>query len=405
MKKYIFWILLLYNVVFAKNIDEIISKALQQNPKLKAIQNELKAYKEREIFVSSLDDPIISFSINDIQFSYKPFIRDLEPMQTINIGISQEIPWLKKLNLRKEVISKIYNKKYFYLKNLKLEMIYSIYKNAFKYWEIEEKLKIIKEYEKVAKHLIEFSNTLYSVGKVSQADALNAQVFYTKLKEREEKLIKEKQAILSKLSYYTSFNVKNITIYPIKPYELKDLENLKKLVLQKNPQIKIFKARIDKRNKELKLAKSEYKPDFKFFANYSYRQGFKDYVSLGVSFNLPVWKKYRQNKKVLEMAYFKSKEERLYKDVKNKIISQLEESFYNANSYYDSYKIFDGYLLFQSQKVYESVISEYQVGKKNIFDVVKALNQILDVKIKLVELIANFNISYKNIEKLTGEIK
>ncbi|EDP73880.1 TolC family protein, partial [Hydrogenivirga sp. 128-5-R1-1] len=188
-------------------------------------------------------------------------------------------------------------------------------------------------------------------------------------------------------------------------YELTGLENYKSIALQKNPEIKMYEEKIKKKDKELKLAKLDYNPDFRFFANYSYRQGFRDYVSFGVSFNIPAWKKYRQDRKVIETSLLKSKEEKMYKDIINKINSQLEESFYNANSYYESYKIFDKFLLMQTQKVYESVISEYEVGTKNIFDVLKALNQILDVKMKLIELTANFNISYKNIERLTGEIK
>ncbi|EDP73334.1 TolC family protein [Hydrogenivirga sp. 128-5-R1-1] len=188
MRKYIFWILLLYNVVYAGDIKSIISKALNENPKLKAIENELKSYKEKEVFVSSFQDPVLNFSINDIQLFYRPLSRTLEPMQTVNLGFSQKIPWLKKLDVKKEIVKKLYDERFYYLQNIKQDIIYSIYKNSFRYWEIVEKLKIIKEYEKVAKHLIDFSNTLYSVGKVSQADVFNAEVFYSTLKEKEERL-------------------------------------------------------------------------------------------------------------------------------------------------------------------------------------------------------------------------
>ena len=403
--KYIFYFILLPFIVYAETIENIINTALKENPKLKSIQYELKSYKQREIFVSSFQDPILTISVNDIQLFYKPLSRRLEPMQTINLGISQKIPWLKKFNIKRDIIKKKYDERYYYLLNLKQEILFNIYKYAYEYWEIKEKLKIIREYEDIAKHLIDLSNTLYSVGKVSQTDVFNSHVFYYKLKEREKRLLERKKAILSKIQYYTSSPVKDIEINPVKPFELDNLEKFKAVAKEKNPELKVYKRKIEVKNKELKLAKLDYKPDFKFFANYSYRNGYYDYVSVGVSFNIPVWKKSRQDRKVLEITSLKSKEERNYQDVINRINSQLEESFYNGKSFYESYKIFNDYLLIQTKNVYESVISEYQVGRKNIFDVLKALNQILDVKIKMIELTAKFNISYQRINKLIGEIK
>lgn len=405
MKKIIFCILILQSIVFAEDIKTIINKSLNENPKLKAIEKELKSYKAKEIFVSNLEDPVVSFSINDIQIFYKPLSRTLEPMQTVNFSFSQKIPWLKKLKTKKDRIKKIYDERFYYLQDLKQDIIFNIYRISYRYWEVKEKLKIIKEYEKVAKHLIDFSNTLYSVGKVSQAEVFNAQVFYSQLKEKEVRLIERQKSLLSNLYYYTNFNIKDIEINLIKPYYLTGLNNYISLALEQNPKLKSYKQKIKAKKEELKLAKLDYKPDFRFFTTYSYREQFRDYISFGVSFNLPVWKKYRQDKKVIETSLLLNKEKDMYKDLENKIKSQIEESFYNANSFYESYKIFKDYLLTQTKSVYESVIDEYKVGTKNIFDVIKALNQILNVKMKLIEITANFNISYKNIEKLTGEIK
>ncbi|RMA97754.1 TolC family protein [Hydrogenothermus marinus] len=405
MKKIIFCILILQSIVFAEDIKTIINKSLNENPKLKAIEKELKSYKAKEIFVSNLEDPVVSFSINDIQIFYKPLSRTLEPMQTVNFSFSQKIPWLKKLKTKKDKIKKLYDERFYYLQDLKQDIIFNIYRISYRYWEVKEKLKIIKEYEKVAKHLIDFSNTLYSVGKVSQSEVFNAQVFYSQLKEKEVRLIERQKSLLSNLYYYTNFNIKDIKINLIKPYYLTGLNNYISLALEQNPKLKSYKQKIKAKKEELKLAKLDYKPDFRFFTTYSYREHFRDYISFGVSFNLPVWKKYRQDKKVIETSLLLNKEKDMYKDLENKIKSQIEESFYNANSFYESYKIFKDYLLTQTKSVYESVIDEYKVGTKNIFDVIKALNQILNVKMKLIEITANFNISYKNIEKLTGEIK
>ncbi len=403
MFKHTFLVFLLCNVVFAESIQQIIQKALRENPQLKAIQYQLKAYKEKQDYISSLPDPVFSFSIKDIQLFYKPLFRTLEPMQTINVSLSQKIPWLRKLKLKKQIVKKLYDEKFYTLQSKKQEILYNIYRYAFKYWQINEKLKIVKEYKEVAQHLIDFSNTLYSVGKVSQTDVFNSQVFYSKLLEEEKRLLESKKAILAKLAYYTTFKVKSVDVKPETPYKLQNLEAIKNKALNNNPQIKVFEEKVKEKKKELELAKLGHKPDFKVFSTYSYRQQFRDYVSVGVSFNIP--KKEVYDKKVLEAANLKVSQEKIYLDVVNKILSEIEDTYHLANSYYDSYKIFNQFLLFQSQKVYESVISEYEVGKKNIFDVLKSLNQILDVKMRLVDTTAEFNISYKKLQKLAGELQ
>jgi len=211
--------------------------------------------------------------------------------------------------------------------------------------------------------------------------------------------------ILANIKYYTGFEVNNISINPEEPKDLTGISYFITIAKENNQELLKIRKQIEEKEISLKLAKLDYKPDFNFFALYSYRQEFRDYVSFGVSFNLPVWKKYRQDRKVLEVGLLKAKEEKIYDDTFNKIKSRIEDSFYKAKSAYESYQIFKDYLTPQTKKVYESILSEYEVGTKNIFDVLKALNQILSVKLKTIEKISEFNIAYKDIQRLTGEMK
>ncbi len=405
MRKYIFWLLLLPFIVYAESIEELIEKAIHNNPRLKAIENQLKAYKQKQVYEGSLQDPVVNISLNDIQLFYKPLSRNIEPMQTFNIGLSQKVPWLKKLKIKRKIVKNMYEETFYKLQNEKLNIIFNIYTTAFRYWQIKEKLKIVKDYKNVARHLIDFSNTLYSVGKVSQTAVFNAYTFYSKLLIKEENLKQQRKSLIERLKYLSYSDIKEVSIKPKKPFKISEDSKYIKKAYANNPFLLIFKTKEKESLERLKLAKLGYKPDFKFFASYSYRQGFRDYVSFGVSFNIPAWKKYRQDKKVLEEVFLLSKIKKELQDAKNKVQFEIKDTLYRINSLYETYKILNDYLLPQNQNVYESVISEYQVGKKNIFDVLTSLNQILDVKLKLIDETADYNIALKKLMKLTGELK
>ena len=405
MKKFLISLLFITGLATAEDIPSIIDKVYKNHPKLKAIEEKLKAIKARETFETSLPDPIINFSVNDIQIFYKPFARDLEPMQTINLGISQKIPYLPKLKLRSSVVKTIYDKTYYKLEAEKQEIIYQIYRNLYLYWQIKEKLKVINEYKEIARQLIGFSNTLYSVGKVSQAEVFNANVFYSELLQKEVFLKGRLKQIEANLKYYANLKLDKLDFSLKKPKEISGLNTFVETMKNNNPELLAIKTSIEEANKKIKLAKLDYKPDFTVFGSYSYRTPFRDYVSFGVSFNIPLWASKRQDKRVLEETNLKLEKEKAYKDKYILLKSMLEENFFKAKTAFESFKIFEELLKPQTEKVYESIISEYQVGEKNIFDVLKALNQILTVKLKLIDETANYHIAYKTIEKLTGVIK
>ena len=398
MRFIIFSFLILQFVAFGVTVDQII----QNHPKIKAIQKKLQSYEKKAEYERSLPDPVVSLSIKDIQFFYRPFDRDIEPMQVFEIGFSQYFPLKVKREKKAEIFYLKKNAHYCKLINEKQEYVYQVYKKAYKIWELEQKLKVISEYKKLAKDLIKLTNTLYSVGKVSQSEVFDAQYFYSQLLEKEIYLKRKKDNLFSQLKYYT---YRDLEITPEKPEKLGNLKILIKKAKKQNPLICYFKQKLKEGKARIELAKLDYKPDFRFFSSYSFRDGYRDYISVGLSFNIPLWRKGRQDIKILEEIYLKEKEFHELKDIQKKVATDLQDSYHRAISHYEIYTLLKNVMMHQTKSVYESVISEYQVGEKNIFDVIKAINQILSVKIRSIEEISEYNIAVKDIQRLTGEIR
>lgn len=394
----IFLFLILQIVAYGVTVEQIINN----HPEIKAIQKKIQSYQQRAAYEKSLPDPVVSFSIKDVQLFYRPFDRDIEPMQAFEVGISQYFPLKIKREKKAEIF---YIKKDAYLcrlLNQKQEYVYQVYKKAYKIWEIQQKLNVISEFKKLAKDLMKLTDTLYSVGKVSQSEVFDVQYFYSQLLEKEIFLKRKKEILFSQLTYFTG---KDIQLTPEKPEKLQDLKTFLKKAEDHNPLICYFKQRLKESKTRVELARLEYKPDFRFFGSYSFRDGYRDYVSVGLSFNIPVWRKSRQDVKLLEEISLKEKQNHQLKSIKKKVKSDLQAVYYKAVSHYETYNLLQDVMIHQTKAVFDSIISEYQVGEKNIFDVIKAINQILNVKIRTIEEISEYNIALKDIQRLTGEIR
>ncbi|WP_457642070.1 TolC family protein [Persephonella sp.] len=398
-------IILLITFSYGETIEEIIEQGRKANPELLKLQEKLKIYQYREIYEGSLEDPVATLSINDIQLFYRPFSRNIEPMQAVIFGISQKIPYFGKLDLKKEIVQKTYDSEYYKLKSVEQKILKDIYLSAYRIWQIEEKLRIIKQYQDVATQVIKLSNTLYAVGKVSQSDVINAQIYYTQLKEMEINLdfsLKREKAHLVSL---IKKKIDTVDIKPVFPENNHNFEELKERLKENNPYLRYIQKKIEQKKIKIALAKKDYKPDFKLFANYAYRQGFYDYVSVGISFNIPLWQKSRQDMKLLESVQDKLATEKEYEQFLTELTYRLEDKYYSLKDSFETYRLLEESFLKQTEKGFESIIAEYKVGNKNMLDLLFSLKQILSVKLKIIDELYLYNTSLIEIKELVGELK
>ncbi|HCB69746.1 MAG TPA: TolC family protein [Persephonella sp.] len=392
-------------VSYGVDLKSIIDEGRKSNPELIKIKERLKVYQYKKEFEGSLEDPVVSFSITDIQLFYRPFSRQIEPMQAVVIGISQKIPYFGKLDLKEQIVQKKYDSEYYRLKASEQKVLKNIYISAYKLWKIDEKLKIIKKYQDVASQIIKLSNTLYAVGKSSQSDVINAQIYYTQLKEMEINLKNLKERVKAKLSSLVNRDIESVSLDLPEPDGKPDLSQFIERMKNNSPYLAYIKEKIKEKDYQIKLSKKDYRPDFRFFANYAYRQGFNDYLTVGVSFNIPVWQKSRQDMKVLEKTQEKTVVQKEYQEKLTDLTYQLEDRYYKLNDALQTYRLLKDIYIKQTEKGFESIIAEYKVGKKNMIDLLYSLKQILSVKLKIIDEIYSYNEALIEIKELSGDLK
>ncbi len=399
---FIFIITTLCSIAFGSQISDIVEKAKKNNPEIKEIQEKLKKYRYKEDVEGSLPDTVFSFAVNDIQLFYRPLDRNIEPMQSLSFGISQKVPFIKKLKTKRDIVKKSFSIETLNLKIKEQEILKNLYISLYKIWLYREKLKILKEYQEVLKGIIKLSNISYTVGKASQSDVINSQMYYTKLKEKEIKIKSLLNQETVKAKAIIGKDLK-IPYFTIKQERLEKTNFLIKSI-DRSPYLEKIRLQTKKQKERIKLAQLNLYPDFTFFAKYFYRKSFNDYISAGISITLPFLNKKKHLSEIIYQKTEKKVLEKKYTSEKIKLISQIKENIFKYEETEETYRILKT-LLFQSQKSFETVLSEFKVGKKNMVDVLFSLKQLITLKEEILENIFNRNVTVIRIKSLLGELK
>ncbi len=405
MRAFVFLLLFFTTIcsrVFSIEVENIIENIKANNPQLQEIREKLDIYKYKKEFETSFPDFNLNISINDIQLFYRPLDRNIEPMQSIGIGISRKIPFLEKLETKGEIVDKEFSAEKLNLIKTQQEVLKKAYLSIYRIWLIQKKLKLINQYKDISKSIISLSNINYSVGKASQSDILNAQVYYTFLKKRENTLKKalEKEKIKIYAIAGKKIKIGNVNIKEEKEKKLK--EYLSKI--KNSPEYLFISQKIKIQREKEKLAKLSFYPDVKVFIKYFYRKSFNDYISAGVSFPLLFLNKEKYISKIkLEKKKITVYEKKL-KTVEEKLKEDIKTNYQTLEEAKENLKILR-LMKEQILETYRATLSEFKVGKRNMLDVLAVLKQLLYTEEQILDETFKKHASIIKIKADVGELR
>jgi cobalt-zinc-cadmium efflux system outer membrane protein len=104
-RKIMLSILLIFSsfLLFADgNLEQLLDQAMEANPEISAVEFQIKALTEKEIFVQKLMDPMIAIEYSNVP--YDTWKLDENPMSGIQLKLMQTIPFPGKNSKRKAVV-------------------------------------------------------------------------------------------------------------------------------------------------------------------------------------------------------------------------------------------------------------------------------------------------------------
>ena len=394
-----FVLLLLPIWLLAVSLETLIQNAKNNHQSLKTIEQRVSAIDDSIDISQNFADPLISLSINDIQFN-DVTDRRREPMQSTALNLQQRIPYFgkrdakkKKLNAQKEVAQ-------LSIDEMKVKLVKAIKITAYSIWQIEEELKIIDEYFKLTKQNIELSSGYASSDSKSHMSIMSAEMTLSELRIKQSRLHGLVNGFYKKLSYLSAMEVKELELsLEILPHKHINIFSREK---HQNVSYKSKVASFKVAQEEIKVRELDKYSDPILKAGYFYREKFNDYASVSVAFSLPLYgTQDLQIQKAKKLALANKSE---IADFNSLLQSQLSEVHSKIEDSFRVYDIIHNQSMPQIEHMFELSSSSIKNGDE-LFIYINLLERKLSLDEKSIAVVAAYNKYLAQLEALVGEMK
>ena len=387
MKKVVFTSLIFASYLFGTSIEDIVQKSLENNFDIKSLENSIEIANFQIKQAKNWENPMISFKANDIMLN-KNYLNN---QKECGIELSQAIPIGKKLELEESIAKKDKLLQEQTLQDIKLEFESKIYLYSYTILILENRLKLLNEYQKNLNRLEELYTKLYSYDKVSLNEILNTQISKYDLQMKINELQTTKDNLYLSLEQISYEKINKID----------DSLVLKDINKQQIEELLIFHPKIQ----TLQTTSQKYKDtaqleDAKKFSSITlaleYMQNKEqDYANITMSMPLPIYNTENINKLKANLNT---------NETNNKLDSQihnlrLQTKIYlnNLEQYKTNYKILQEKIVPIKQKI-QKVLEEF-VGfdKESLKENLNSLNELIDYEMKASEQLEKYFENYSEL--------
>lgn len=387
MKKVVFTSLIFASYLFGTSIEDIVQKSLQNNFDIKSLENSIEIANFQIKQAKNWENPMISFKANDIMLN-KNYLNN---QKEYGIELSQAIPIGKKLELEESIAKKDKLLKEQTLQDIKLEFESKIYLYSYTILILENRLKLLNEYQKNLNRLEELYTKLYSYDKVSLNEILNTQISKYDLQMKINELQTTKDNLylsLEQISYEKIDKIDDSLV--IKDINRQQIEE--QLIF--HPKIQTLQTTSQKYKDTAQLEDAKKFSSITLALEYMQNKE-QDYANITMSMPLPIYNTENINKLKANLNT---------NETNNKLDSQihnlrLQTKIYlnNLEQYKTNYKILQEKIVPIKQKI-QKVLEEF-VGfdKESLKENLNSLNELIDYEMKASEQLEKYFENYSEL--------
>ncbi len=390
MKKFFLLLLFFIGFAYGETVSELIELAKKNNPELKKIEKELYILKEKTKFAGKLFSPRISVSISGSRIW-------TDPIQALELRLRQRITFPRKLELEKKIAIEEYKIQYYTLRLTQLRIIREIKEVAYKVWLLKQIKNIIDRYNKELLKLYATANILKKQKKVSELDIERVSLYISILKKQSIEVENEIQENIAVIERLVNADVKDIMAKPLVPELFQDFKKLEELLRYSSPKLKAVEEELKRIAFSYHLAKMIFYPDFDVSMKYRIAPKWQDAVEFSASWDLPIWRKFKEQEIVLREKIKEITIREQWIDTYNILRMTLKENYIKIKKAKKIFKLIKYSILPKAEKNYQLSLREYKNGKLNINDVLTVLKEKKEMEEEKFRQIYNSNVAYFKI--------
>jgi outer membrane protein TolC len=362
----------------ASNLDALVAEALANNPDLAASKARWEQANYKAPQVGSLRDPVFSFAFSN--YPSDSLSPSEAPMTGNEIKLAQMFPYPGKLDNRSALANEqarwfeaVYQDEHYKVSRKVKDAWYRLY---FK----QQAINVVERNLALVDDIIRLTEVRYETGTGLQQDVLKAQVQKSKLMEQMMSLQQQEESVQAELNNLVNRSEPS-DFAPPQTLELPvvdlSLEEFTRSGLDNRPKVSAFKALIKRFKHQQRLAELDNYPDITLWGSWRFRdddlpdEG-TDFVSAGVSFNLPVYKEKRRAAQAEALAAIRMAERQM-ESFRSNLTASTRKAYARLQETYQQAGLYKSGIIPQTSQSFQAALSAYQVGKVAFVSLIDAL--------------------------------
>jgi len=385
---------------------QMAARAAQQNdPWLAGNRHTQDAIEAKSVAAGTLPDPQVSLGFANIPVDTFEF--DQEPVTQLKAGVTQMFPRGKSLSIKQKQLATIGSQYPFLRRDRRGKIVVMVSKLWLDAYNARESIALIEKDRPLFEQLADIAEASYSaaLGMTRQQDIIRAQLELTRLDDRLTVLKQKQEMFMEKLTKWVSeYFVKEYSEEPETisqtPWshldlarnrpDIKMLQESLYLTTEKtspqtlyeyfsaHPSVLALDREIEASKFGIELARQSYKPAWGLNASYGYRAADQtgkdraDFLSVGVSFDLPFFTANRQDKElqssVSQAEAIKTKKWTLVREM----IAGFEKTRTQLIRLNERQQLFQLHLLPQTSEQAEASLTAYTNDDSDFAEVVRS---------------------------------
>ncbi len=385
-------------------VEPLVSQIVARNPSIEAMSSAWQAASQRYPQVVSLDDPVLMSMIAPASFGSNL----VSPAYVV--GGSQKIPWLGKRAARGRVAQEEANAAMYDVQQTRLVVIEGARLAFYDYYLVRRELELNAANRSAMQQFRDTAKSRYESNLVTQQDVLQADVALAEVQRRQIELERLNRVAAARLN---TLLLRSPEAYLPPPPELLSLgrdlpsaESLRSLATQRRPDLAALGAKMRAEQASVAVAAKEFYPDMEFYGRYdSFWQPAATQSQLrpqvGLNMNVPLYQSKRYA--ALHEAEFRYSQRRAeYQQRISDIGYEVQAAYEQLEQARQTALLYGQKFLPAAEQNVQVARTSYSVGKINFLGLIQAQQQLIMLREKQQEALADYYRRLAELERATG---
>jgi outer membrane protein, heavy metal efflux system len=383
-------------------LDALVAEARERNPDLLGLAEELVAARSRPDQARALADPTLSvLYTND---GWSPSL-GTQPMTTLAIMGSQELPFAGKRRLRGELAAREADAVEQQLARARLGVAAAV-RRAYQGLVLSrERIALVGDQETLWKQIEGVARARYAVGQGAQPDVLRVQIEVTRVDELRTEQQAEAEIRLAELNRLrdrpAATAVETQARLGLRSTD-ESLERAVERLAAVSPELKSALLGEERARLRVGLADKAFKPDFSVQAGYMNRGGLDPMWQAGASITLPLQRKRLAGEQADAEAQARASA-RLADSVRLQLRYRTQERLAQLAATERIARLYDQGIIPQGRMSVDAAVANYQSGKVPFVAVLEALTSLYNDRATHLGLLANHERIRASLEEASLE--